>query len=42
MASIYTNVLSEEEFHYLNHLRHADMLVARDNNWRNIFHSDDY
>lgn len=28
--------------HYWDYLDHADMLVARDNAWRNIFHSDDY
>jgi len=28
--------------HYWDHLEHADMLVARDNAWINIFHSDDY
>jgi hypothetical protein len=28
--------------HYWDHLEHADMLVARDNAWRYIFHRDDY
>ena len=28
--------------HYWDHLEHADMLVARDNAWRDIFHYDDY
>jgi hypothetical protein len=28
--------------HYWDYLKHADMLVARDNAWRYIFHSDDY
>jgi hypothetical protein len=28
--------------HYWDHLKHADKLVARDNAWRYIFHSDDY
>jgi len=30
------------EFHYLNYLKHADMLVARDNKWRYIFDRDDF
>ena len=28
--------------HYWDHLEHADMLVARDNAWIEIFHRDDY
>jgi len=28
--------------HYWDHLEHADMLVARDNAWREIFNLDDY
>lgn len=28
--------------HYWDHLEHADKLVARDNTWRYIFHSDDF
>jgi hypothetical protein len=27
-------------WHYWDHLKHADKLVARDNSWRYIFHDD--
>ena len=32
----------QTELHYWDHLEHADMLVARDNAWRNILLYEEY